>query len=65
MKWNRLLVAKILKFAAIQTFVIKTAAAAGVFAYWAINQRYSYRAIDVAWSAVTIIIVFGLMSTQV
>lgn len=65
MNWRRPLVAKILKFAAIQTFVIKTAAAAGVFAYWAINQRYTYRAIDYVWSAMTVIIVLGLMGTQV
>lgn len=65
MGWSRPLVAKILKFAAIQTFVIKTAAAAGVFAYWAIYQRYTYRAMDYIWSATTVIIVLGLMSTQV
>ena len=65
MKWNQLVVAKILKFAAIQTFVIKTVAAAGVLAYWALNQKYSYRALDVVYSVMTVIIVIGLMLTQV
>lgn len=65
MNWPRRTVAKILKFAAIQTFVIKTAAAVGVFVYWAINQRYTYRIIDHIWSAMTVIIVIGLMGTQV
>lgn len=65
MNWSKPFVAKMLKFAAIQTFAIKTASAIGVFVYWAINQRYHYESIDIAWSVLTILIVVGLMATQV
>jgi hypothetical protein len=65
MNWSKPFVAKTLKFASVQTFVIKTASAIGVFVYWAINQRYTYQPIDIAWSVLTILIVVGLMATQV
>lgn len=63
--WSAPVVAKTLKFAAVQTFILKTAAAIGVFVYWAINQRYTDRAMDYVWSAFVVILVIGLMATQV
>lgn len=65
MGWNKQVVAIILKVAAIQTFVIKSVAAVGVLAFWAIYQKYSYRSLDIVYSVLTIVIVVGLMLTQV
>lgn len=65
LKWNPRMVGRTLKFAAIQTFIVKTAAALGVVVYWALEQRKSTRPMDLAWSALVFIVAVGLMATQV
>lgn len=65
LKWDPRLTSRILKFAAIQTFVLKTASALALIVYWGIRQNYTYRSIDIAWSAMVWIIAIGLMLTQV
>ncbi|WVQ82767.1 hypothetical protein IAT38_004899 [Cryptococcus sp. DSM 104549] len=63
--WNEKSVAWLLKFAALQTFVLKSASAIALIAYWGIHQNYSYNSMDRAWTAVVFIIAVGLLLTQI
>ncbi|KAK4688064.1 hypothetical protein P7C73_g2064, partial [Tremellales sp. Uapishka_1] len=60
-----LLGSNILKFAAIQTFVVKTASAIGIIVYWGVYQNRTYQPIDKAWTAMVFIIAIGLLLTQI
>ncbi|ODO07179.1 hypothetical protein L198_00758 [Cryptococcus wingfieldii CBS 7118] len=62
--WSRTLVARLLKFAAVQTFILKSASAIGLIVYWALHQNYDYRPIDVAWTCIVFIVAVGLLLTQ-
>lgn len=55
----------LLKLASIQTLVFKIASAGGVVVIWALNQRSTFRSIDIAWTVVMFIVTVGLMATQV
>ncbi|KAL7424715.1 hypothetical protein Q5752_000399 [Cryptotrichosporon argae] len=65
MDWNPVTVARLLKFAAIQTFVLKSASAVALIVYWGFNQHYTYRSIDIAWTVLLWIIAVGLLLTQI
>ncbi|ODN84561.1 hypothetical protein L202_00488 [Cryptococcus amylolentus CBS 6039] len=62
--WSRTWVARLLKFAAVQTFILKSASAIGLIVYWALHQKYNYRPIDVAWTCIVFIVAVGLLLTQ-
>ncbi|ODO11658.1 hypothetical protein I350_00442 [Cryptococcus amylolentus CBS 6273] len=62
--WSRTWVARLLKFAAVQTFILKSASAIGLIVYWALHQNYNYRPIDVAWTCIVFIVAVGLLLTQ-
>ncbi|WVW82297.1 hypothetical protein I302_104303 [Kwoniella bestiolae CBS 10118] len=63
--WNPRTVSKILKIAAVQTFIFKTASAIALVVYWGIHQNYAYRSMDKAWTAMVFILAIGLMLTQI
>ncbi|EAL21792.1 hypothetical protein CNBC4940 [Cryptococcus deneoformans B-3501A] len=62
--WNPKQVARLLKFAAVQTFLFKSASALTLIIYWGIRQNYSYRQMDIAWTVMVFLIAIGLVLTQ-
>ncbi|GFZ43542.1 hypothetical protein JCM24511_01262 [Saitozyma sp. JCM 24511] len=63
--WSPKFVARLLQFAALQTFIVKSASAVGLLVYWKLNQDYDHRPIDVAWTCMVWIIAIGLLLTQI
>ncbi|WRT64160.1 uncharacterized protein IL334_001089 [Kwoniella shivajii] len=63
--WDPRAVSIILKVAAIQTSIFKSASAIGLMVYWGIHQNYAYRSMDKAWTAMVFIIAIGLLLTQI
>ncbi|OCF55462.1 hypothetical protein L486_06946 [Kwoniella mangroviensis CBS 10435] len=63
--WDRRTVSRILKIAAVQTFIFKSASAIGLVVYWEVHQNYSYRPMDKAWNSMVFILAIGLMLTQI
>ncbi|WWD17858.1 hypothetical protein CI109_102302 [Kwoniella shandongensis] len=63
--WDRKNISRLLKFAAVQSFVFKSASAIGLIVYWGLHQDYSYQPIDKAWTAMVFIIAVGLLLTQI
>ncbi|KAK8865951.1 hypothetical protein IAR55_001100 [Kwoniella newhampshirensis] len=63
--WDGRVVGRMLKIAAIQTFVFKSASAIGLIVYWGLHQDYTYRSVDKAWTAMVFIIAMGLLLTQI
>ncbi|WWC58717.1 uncharacterized protein I303_101261 [Kwoniella dejecticola CBS 10117] len=65
LEWNPRTVSKILKIASLQTFILKSASAIALIAYWGVHQNYSYNSVDRAWTAMVFIIAIGLLLTQI
>ncbi|WVF70462.1 hypothetical protein IAT40_005252 [Kwoniella sp. CBS 6097] len=63
--WNAKTVSRILKFASVQTFVLKSASAIGLMVYWGLHQNYNHRPMNVAWTSMVFIIAIGLLLTQI
>ncbi|WWD09406.1 hypothetical protein V865_007529 [Kwoniella europaea PYCC6329] len=63
--WDRRMVSRILKIAAVQTFIFKSASAIALVVYWGVHQNYSYRPMDRAWTSMVFILAIGLMLTQI
>ncbi|WVQ97456.1 hypothetical protein IAU59_004569 [Kwoniella sp. CBS 9459] len=64
LKWRKETVAWILKISSIQTFIFKAASAVALLVYWGLHQNYTYRPMDIAWTAFVWIIAIGLFLTQ-
>ncbi|OCF34054.1 hypothetical protein I316_04401 [Kwoniella heveanensis BCC8398] len=65
LKWRKETVAWILKISSIQTFVFKAASAVALLVYWGLHQNYTYRSMDIVWTAFVWIIAIGLFLTQI